>query len=126
MTIKLTARTNKNGKVWIDGYRGKRSLAKGSGSRTFNFVLDDKTNPSVNVKFSGFDSEDDWPCCPPPGGDNSSQIQSVTIDPEALSASFIDQNDNLNGPMDVCFRWRFSTDDGQHPNFDPIIDNGGR
>jgi hypothetical protein len=28
--------------------------------------------------------------------------------------------------MDVCFRWRFSTDDGQHPNFDPIIDNGGR
>jgi hypothetical protein len=125
MTIKLTARTNKNGKIWIEGSRAKKSLPRGSGPRTFEFTLDDKTNPTQNVKFSGFDSEDDWPCCPPPGGNNSSQLQ-YAIDPGGLSASFVDANDNSGGSMSVCYRWRFSTDDGQHPTFDPIIDNGGR
>jgi hypothetical protein len=125
VSLSLTARTNKNGKVWIDGDRTKTKLRRGDPPHLFSFTLDDKTKPSLNVEFDSLDTEDDWPECPPPGGQNSTQISSVTITPDA--ASFVDSNSNTNGAMDVCYRWNFKCDDAnQHPTFDPIIDNGGR
>jgi hypothetical protein len=126
-TIALTATTDKQGKVVITGDNAKKTLPKGTGPHHFSFSLDDQTKPKQNVKFASLDTADNCSTCPPPSGENSTQIPSKDIDiaKDGLSASFKDKNDN-NAPMDVAYAWNFTCDNGQTPQFDPIIDNRGK
>lgn len=106
------------------------SLKRGSPAHRFRFTLQDNTG--LNVKFASLDTEDNCPNCPPPGGDNSTQIVGVQMHnnpPPPRNAAFTDNNNNdsAKGPMDVCYQWNFTCDDATVTvkPFDPIIRNGG-
>lgn len=121
--VALTA-TIKGSKIQISG-NGGADLKKDSGAHRFNFTL---TPPQgVDVQFSSLDTEDRCSTCPPSSGDNSRQIVGSQIAPDGHSASFTDNNNNKDGPMDVAYQWNFTC---SNPNlqvepFDPIIRNGG-
>lgn len=123
--IQLTASVSGN-TVTISG-NGSANLAKGSGSHRFNFGLADSTG--LDVKFESLDAEDNKPTCPPAPGQNSSQIQGVSIqnNGQNKSAGFTDLNNNQNGSMPLCYQWNFSCNDRSKTvePFDPIIINGG-
>jgi hypothetical protein len=122
--IGLTATTDASGTVVISGDNSKKTCPKGSGPHNFRFSLTDNTNPAQNVQFASLDAADNCSTCPPPSGQNSTQITDVTIDDGGLSASFKDKNNNST-PMDVSYAWNFKCDNGQTPQWDPIIDNRG-
>jgi hypothetical protein len=106
---------------------GGANLPKGSGSHRFNFGLTDQTR--LDVKFESLDAEDNQPTCPPASGQNSSQIQGVSMqnNGQNKSAGFTDLNNNQNGSMSLCYQWNFSCNDPSKTvkPFDPIIINGG-
>lgn len=123
--IPLTATLNGD-TITITGSGGE-SLPGGTGAHRFNFTLHDDTG--LNVEFDSLDCADNCSTCPPPPGENSSQIIAVTIQnqgPNDNKAGFTDNNDN-DQPMPVAYQWNFTCDDpGKTVTpFDPIIINGG-
>ena len=121
--IALTARVVGN-KVKIEG-KGTAQLPKDSGAHRFNFCL--AGPPGLDVQFGDLDTQDDCSTCPPAAGKNSRQIVGVKIEADGHAASFTDNNNNKNGPMDVCYQWHFKCSDPrvEVEPFDPIINNGG-
>ena len=118
MALQLTARRIA-GQVDISGDKTKVKLPKNSGSRSFDFKLDDRTG--LNVRFAAL-SADEGGSCPPKSGINTDQI--VDIDIEDKKASFTDLNSGA--ARTICYAWQFACDDpAQSPDFDPIIENGG-
>jgi hypothetical protein len=118
MANQLTA-TLSGGQVVVSGDKNRVKLPKDSGSRTFDFKLDDRTE--MNVRFSSL-SADESDSCPPRSGINTDQIVNVGIGDKR--ASFTDLNSG--DARTICYAWHFACDDpGQRPEFDPIVDNGG-
>lgn len=121
--IPLTA-TVSGSTITING-NGGADLGKNTGAHRFSFTL---TPPrDVDVQFASLDTQDNCSTCPPASGENSQQIVGAQIGPDGHSASFTDNNNNRNGPMDVAYQWNFTC---SNPNlrvepFDPIIRNGG-
>lgn len=120
----LTAETDADGNVQINGDKSKKRLEKGDPPTEFRFKLQNKTKPKQNVQFSGLDSQDSAPCPPEPGL-NSTQIPANRVIVGDTTASFTNLNSN-NTPLEVSYQWKFRCADGQQPTFDPIIENGGR
>lgn len=119
--VQLTARVVEN-TVVVSG-EGGADLPQNSGAHRFDFTLTGP--PGLTVQFKSLDSQDDCSTCPPAAGDNSSQIVGVRIDGDR--ASFTDNNNNRDGPIDVAYQWNFSCSDPslRVEPFDPIIKNGG-
>lgn len=120
-TVALTA-TLAGNKVKISG-EGGAVLKADSGAHRFDFIL--TSPPGVVVQFDRLDTQDDCSTCPPAPGENSKQIVGVQIG--SNTASFTDNNNNSNGPMDVSYQWHFKCNDPKLSveTFDPIIKNGG-
>lgn len=123
--VPLTASLSGN-TVTVTG-NGSANLPKKSGAHRFDFTLSDSTG--LNVKFDSLDTEDDCSTCPPASGQNSTQIDNVTMQNNGPNkrAGFIDKNDNKKEDMPVSYQWNFTCDDpGKTVEpFDPIIINGG-
>lgn len=118
MAIQLTANLV-GGQVEISGDKTRVKLPRDSGSRKFDFKLDDRTR--LSVRFASL-SADEGGSCPPQAGINTDQV--VDIDVSDKKASFTDLNSG--DARNICYAWRFACDDpGQSPEFDPIIENGG-
>jgi hypothetical protein len=120
----LTAETDPDGTVQINGDKSKKRLEKGDPPTEFRFKLVNQTKPRQTVEFSSLDTQDSVPC-PPSSGLNSTQIPRAQVEIDPDTASFVNLNDNKD-PMDVAYQWNFHCADGQRPTFDPIIDNRGR
>ena len=121
--IDLTATLNADGTISING-NGDDALATNSGSRKYKFELDDN---QLGVSFSSLDAADGITGCPPTGsGNQSSQIDDVSIG--SLRASFKDKNNNdaAKGVLNVSYQWNFTCPGKTVHPFDPIISNGGK
>jgi len=125
--IQLTANLSKS-VITISG-SGDVDIPEGQQATRFNFTLNDSTG--FNVKFASLDAEDNSTACPPPGGQNSTQIEGVQThnNHAPRRAAFTDKNNNdpKNGELKISYAWNFTCDAGATVEpFDPIISNGGR
>ena len=105
---------------------GARTLPTGQAATHFTFTLNDTSGG--NVQFASLDAADNMSTCPPPPGNNSSQIVGVTMNNNGLqkTAQFTDNNSN-QGHMNISYQWNFNCSATFNVlPFDPIISNGGK
>ena len=126
--IELTA-TLKGSVITVTG-SGDVDIPEGQAATRFNFTLNDTTKKEV--EFTTLDAEDNSTACPPPTGQNSSQIEGVQThnNQTPRRAAFTDKNNNdpKQGDLKISYAWNFRCNDPAitvEP-FDPIITNGGR
>jgi hypothetical protein len=122
----ITLTTSVNGNVISITGSGNFSVPSGQAATHCKFTLNDTSN--ANVKFASLDAADGTTVCPPPSGNNSSQIVGVTMNNNASpkTAQFTDNNSN-QGTLSISYQWNFTCDAPYTVNpFDPVITNGGK
>jgi hypothetical protein len=128
-TIQLIAELV-NGEVQIrSDLKGTVRLKKDTGPHDFTFHLQDKTFPSMGVRFctvaEGLLDVDESSDCPPKKrGINTDQVDPQSVTSQDKKAGFTDSN---SGPeRSLSYALHFKCDDpAQNPIFDPEIRNGG-
>ena len=127
--VRITLTATLQGNVIKITGPGDVDIPEGQAATPFDFTLNDTTDK--NVKFASLDAADNSTSCPPPAGQNSTQIEGVQIhnNQSPRSAGFTDKNSNdpNQGDLKISYAWNFTCDPGATVDqYDPIITNGGR